>query len=137
MFYGNLILTNKRSLQDWFYLEMMSYRAFNDIIQTLYKKMHLFFFLVCCIVTDCSWRLRFDKKQNVCIKHTHLPTNNGLYDRKAFQKVKNCFYLLFLKGSSSLQNFDSLHLGLGKNCDRISLTPTTGRFLLSSFFFKK
>ena len=34
LLYGNLILTNKRTLKDWFYLEMLSHRAINDIIQT-------------------------------------------------------------------------------------------------------
>ena len=33
LFYGNLILTNRRTLKDWFYLKMVSHRAINDIMQ--------------------------------------------------------------------------------------------------------
>ena len=39
-----------------------------------------------------SWQLIiFDKKQESCVKRIHLVTNNDLYDRKAFYKVKNVF----------------------------------------------
>ena len=34
----------------------------------------------------------FDKKQNSCVKHFHLVTDDGLYDRKAFYTVKIAFY---------------------------------------------
>ena len=34
----------------------------------------------------------FDKKQKSCIKRIHLVTDDGLYDRKAFYKVKIVFY---------------------------------------------
>ena len=47
---GNLILTNKRTLKDQFYLEMVSHRVINDILQTPKKEVHFFFFSVCCIV---------------------------------------------------------------------------------------
>ena len=33
----------------------------------------------------------FDKKQKSCVKRIHLVTDNGLYDRKAFYKVKNVY----------------------------------------------
>ena len=42
----------------------------------------------------------FDKKQNSCAKRIYLITDDGLYDRKAFYKVKNC-YLSF--SSSNIQ----------------------------------
>ena len=32
-----------------------------------------------------------DKKQNSCVKHIHLIIDDGLYDRKAFYKVKMVF----------------------------------------------
>ena len=54
LLYGNLILTKNRTLKDWFYLEMVSHRPINDIIQTPQKEMHFFLFSVCCIVIDCS-----------------------------------------------------------------------------------
>ena len=60
---GNLILTTKRTLKDWFYLEMVSHRA-----------------------------IMFGKKQKSCVKRTHLVTDDGLYHRKAFYTVKIVFY---------------------------------------------
>ena len=51
---GNLILMSKRTLKDWFYLEMVSHRAIDDIMQTPKKEVHFFFFSVCCIVFNCS-----------------------------------------------------------------------------------
>ena len=33
----------------------------------------------------------FDKKQKSCVKRIHLVTDDGLYDRKAFYKVKIVF----------------------------------------------
>ena len=72
---------------------MVSYRAIDDIMQTPKKKVHFFFFPVCCIVFNCSWQLiMFDKKQKSCVKHMHLVTNDGLFDRKAFYTVKIVFY---------------------------------------------
>ena len=35
---GSLILMNKKTLKDWFYLEMVSYRAINNIIQLPRRK---------------------------------------------------------------------------------------------------
>ena len=34
----------------------------------------------------------FDKKQKSCVKHIHLVTDDGLYDRKALCTVKIVFY---------------------------------------------
>ena len=52
---GNLILKKKRTLKDWSYLEMVSHKTINDIMQTPKKEVHfLFFFSVCCIVFNCS-----------------------------------------------------------------------------------
>ena len=66
--------------------------SINDIMQTLKKEAHFFFFLVFCIVFNCSWRLTmFDKKQNSCVKRIHLVTNDGLYHRKTFYAVKILF----------------------------------------------
>ena len=63
-------------------------------MQTPKKKVHFFFFSGCCIVFDCSWQLMmFDKKQKSCVKRIHLVTDAGLYDRKAFYKVKIFFIL--------------------------------------------
>ena len=47
---GNLILTNKRTLKDYFYLEMVSYKVINDIMQSPKKEQHFFFFSVCYII---------------------------------------------------------------------------------------
>ena len=33
----------------------------------------------------------FDKKQKSCVKRIHLVTDDGLYDRKTFYKVKIVF----------------------------------------------
>ena len=33
----------------------------------------------------------FDDKQKSCVKHIHVVTDDGLYDRKAFYKVKKVF----------------------------------------------
>ena len=72
---------------------MVSHRAINDIMQTPKKEVHFFFFLVCCIIFDCSLQLiMFDKKQKRCVKRIHLVPGGGLYDRKAFYKVKIAFY---------------------------------------------
>ena len=59
---------------------MVSHRAINDIIQTPKKKVHFFFFSVCCIAFNCSLQLMFDKKQKSCVKRSHLVTDDGLYD---------------------------------------------------------
>ena len=50
-----------------------------------------FFFSACSIVTDCSWQLRFDKKQKSCIKSIHLVTEDCSYDRNILYKVKIVF----------------------------------------------
>ena len=34
----------------------------------------------------------FDKKQKIFVKRIHLVTDDGLYDRKAFYKIKIVFY---------------------------------------------
>ena len=84
---------SKSTLKDWFYLEMVSHRAIDDIMQTPKKEVHFFFFSVCCIVFNCSWQLiMFDKKQKSCVKRIHLVTDDGLYDPKAFYTVKIVFY---------------------------------------------
>ena len=71
---------------------MVSHRAINDIMQTPKKKVHFFSFQFCCIVFNCSWQLiMFDQKQNSCVKHIHLVTDDGLYEQKAFYKVKIVF----------------------------------------------
>ena len=75
---------SKRTLKDWFYLEMVSPRTIDDIMQTLEKEVHFFFFSVSCIVINCSWQLiMFDKKQKSCVKRIRLVTDDGLYNRKA------------------------------------------------------
>ena len=33
-----------------------------------------------------------NRKQKSCVKRIHLVIDYSLYDRKAFYKVKNCFY---------------------------------------------
>ena len=37
----------------------------------------------------------FDRKQKRCVKRIDLVTDDGLYDRKAFYKVKMIFYSSF------------------------------------------
>ena len=87
---------SKRTLKDWFYLEMVSPRTIDDIMQTPKKEVHFFFFSVCCIVFNCSWHLMFDKKQKSCVKCIHLVTDDGIYDRKAFYTVKIVFLFILL-----------------------------------------
>ena len=36
------------------------------------------------------------KNKKSCIKRNHLVTSDGLYDQKAFCKVKYCYYLLIV-----------------------------------------
>ena len=86
-----LILTKRRTLKDWFYLEMESHRAINDIIQTRWKEMFFFFvlFSLCC---------------KSCIKRISLLTDDGLYGRKSSYKKKNYFYLLFMNDEFILKN---------------------------------
>ena len=84
---------SKRTLKDWFYLEMVSHRTIDNIMQTPKKEVHFFFFSVCCIIYNCSWQLIiFDKKQKRSVKRIHLVNDDGLYDRKAFHTVKMVFY---------------------------------------------
>ena len=90
---GNLILSNKRTLKDQFYLEMGPHRATKDIMQTTKKKVHFFFFSVCCIVFNCSWQLMFDKKQKSCIKRIHLVYTT----EKLFTKQKMFLFILIHK----------------------------------------
>ena len=72
---------------------MKSHRAINDIIQTLKKEVHFFFFSVCFIFFNCSWQsIMFDKKQKSCVKRIHFVTDDGLYNQKAFYTVKIIFY---------------------------------------------
>ena len=79
----------RKTLKDKFYLEMVSFIAIDDTIQTPKKEMYFFFFSACCIVFNCSWQLiMFDKKQTSCVKHIHLVTD----DRKAFYTVKIVCY---------------------------------------------
>ena len=77
----------------WFYLEIVSHGAINDIMQTPKKEVH-FFFSVCCIVFNCSWQLiMFDKKQKSCVKRINLVTEDGLYEQKTFYTVKIFFII--------------------------------------------
>ena len=39
----------------------------------------------------------FDKKQKRFVKSIHLVTDDGLYDRKEFYTVKNCFLFILYK----------------------------------------
>ena len=72
---------------------MVPHKVINDIMQIPKKEVRFFFFSVCCIVFNCSWQLiMFDKKQKNCAKRIHLVIDDGLYDRKAFYKVKIVFY---------------------------------------------
>ena len=108
MLSGNLISISKRTLKDWFYLEMVSPRAIDDIMQTPKKEVHFFFFSVCFIIFNCSWQLiMFDKKQKCCVKRIHLVPDNGWYDRKAFYTVKMVFYsssITFICSKSTINN---------------------------------
>ena len=94
---------SKRTLKDWIYLEMVSHRAIDDIMQTPKKEVHFFFFSVCCIVFNCSWQLiMFNKKQKSCAKRIHLVTDDGLYDRKAFYTLKIVFFIHPLRMMANL-----------------------------------
>ena len=84
---------SKRTLKDWFYLEMVSHRAIDKIMQTPKKEVYFFFFSVCCIVFSCPWQLiMFDKKQKSFVKRIHLVIDDALYNRKAFYTLKIAFY---------------------------------------------
>ena len=48
------------------------------------------------------------KKQKTCIKHVYLLTDYGLFDQKAFYKVKNCFYLLLVNDGKLINYYKSL-----------------------------
>ena len=74
-------------------------------MQTPKKKMHFFFFSICCIVFNYSWQLMFDKKQKSCVKHIHLVTDYGLYDQKAFYTVKFIFFYSSPKNDGKFINF--------------------------------
>ena len=79
-------------MKGWFYLEMVSQRVIDNIMQTTKKEVHFFIFSVCCIVFSCSLQLIiFDKKQKSCVKRIHLVNDDGFYDRKAFYTVKIVF----------------------------------------------
>ena len=61
-------------------------------MQTPTKEVDFSFFSVCCTVFNCSWQLMmFDKRQKSSVKHIHLVNDDGLYDWKAFYKVKIVF----------------------------------------------
>ena len=65
---------------------MVSQRAINDIMQTPYKEVHFFFFSLCCIfLIALDSLIKF--LENIFI----LVTDDGLYERKAFYKVKIAF----------------------------------------------
>ena len=58
----------------------MSHREINDIMQTPKKEVPFFYFSVCWIVLNCSWKLIiFDKKQTSCVKLIHLVTDDGFF----------------------------------------------------------
>ena len=88
----------KRTLKDWFYLEMVSHRAIDNITQTPKKEVHFFFFSVCYIVFNCFWQfIMFDKKRKKCCE-TYSFSNWWWFIRpKSFLHSKNCFFfILFL-----------------------------------------
>ena len=66
-------------------------------MQTPKKKfIHFFFFSVCSVVYNCFLQLiLFDRKQKSCVKGIHLVADVGLYNWKAFYKVKTSLYLSF------------------------------------------
>ena len=76
---------------------MESHRAINIITQTTLIEMHFFSFFQS-VAMSLIAHDNYDsiKKQKRCIICIHLITDDGLYDRKALYKVKNCFYLLFM-----------------------------------------
>ena len=109
MLYGNLILTNKTTLKDWFYLELVSDSAITGIIEIPQKEMH-----VCLIDIDCSWQLRFDKKVKILYQTYSFCNWWWFVWPKVFNKVKIGFYLVFILLTCSLfketlWKFASLH----------------------------
>ena len=46
----------------------------------------------------------FNKKQKRCIKRIHLVTHDGLYDQKAFYKVKVLFYSSSMNDGEFINN---------------------------------
>ena len=85
---------SKKTLKDWFYLEMVSHRGVNDIMQTLKKEVD-FFFSVCCIVFNRSWQLiMFDKKQKNLCKTYSFSNWWWFIQPKSFWHSKNCCFFL-------------------------------------------
>ena len=64
----------------------MSHRAFNDKWNS--QEGSVFFSFLLHFFFNLSWQLMFDKKQKSCVKCIPLVTDDGLYDQKAFYKVK-------------------------------------------------
>ena len=56
--------------------------------------MYFFHFVGLSLIALDNYDLIKNKKS--CIKRNHLVTNDGLYDQKAFRKVKYCYYLLII-----------------------------------------
>ena len=63
---------------------------------------------------ECSKQWIFDKKWKSSIKSFNLVTDGGLYDQKAFCKMKIYFYLLLKTQKTQLQHF---HFIGGKSYD--------------------
>ena len=70
------------------------------------KEAQFCFFSVCCIVFNCFWQsIIFDKKQKSCVKCIDLVTDDGLYDRKVFYKVKNIYIFLSSMNDGKFINY--------------------------------
>ena len=88
-----------------------------------------FFFLVFCIACNCPWQLTmFDKKQKCCVKCIHLVTDDGLYNRKFFYKVKIVFiHRVWMMAKASIIMF--------RTCSNLTLRNQNGinKVVLVSF----
>ena len=72
-------LIQQKGFERLVYLEIVSHRAIDDIIETPQKEVHFFFFKVYCIVTNFYRSLMLDEKQKSCLKHS-LVTHAWLFD---------------------------------------------------------
>ena len=86
LLYGNPILTNKRTLKDWFYLEMLSHRAINDNTNSLERNTFFLFF----DLMHCHWLLLIIKVAATDIRYFA----KSKFSRSLVQK--NYFSLIWL-----------------------------------------
>ena len=71
---------NEETLKGQFYLELVSHRADNDIIQTAYNEMQFSSFQFAVLLLIALYNLHLIKRKKNCNKRIHLATENGKFD---------------------------------------------------------